>query len=177
MPEVSTIQYERLKAIAEGLLFLSGEPLPLARLAEVLGITVPETRQVIESLKRDYETLPRGMMLREVAGGFQLVSRPEYAEYYVKLSPGAEKGRLSQAALETLAIIVYRQPVTRMEVEAIRGVKCEKAIATLIERRLVKEVGRAEGVGRPILYGTTDEFLKYFGLKSLDDLPPVENFG
>ncbi|MCG0239038.1 MAG: SMC-Scp complex subunit ScpB [Firmicutes bacterium] len=161
------------KAVVEALLLASPEPLTAARIAEVLGVEEREARILIDDLRRDYQAPGRGLAIREVAGGYQLVTRPELADYVERLL--APKGRgLSPAALETLAIIAYRQPITRAEIEAVRGVSVERILDNLLERRLIREVGRRDGPGRPILYGTTQEFLTYFGLKDLSELPPVE---
>lgn len=160
------------KAIAEALLFASAEPLPLRRLAALMGLDERDVRELVEELRREMNAPGRGLMLQEAAGGYQLVTRPEVAQYVEQLAQPRPSG-LSHAALETLAIIAYRQPVTRAEVEALRGVSIDSALGTLLERRLVREVGRKEAPGRPILYGTTREFLLYFGLTDVADLPGV----
>lgn len=160
------------KMILEALLLASQEPLTLKRVAEVIGLDEKDARILMEDLQKDYEAPGRGLMIRELAGGYVLTTRPEAAEFVDRLLQPRSKG-LSHAALETLAIIAYRQPITRAEIEGVRGVKIDRSLETLLERRLVVEVGRKEAPGRPILYGTTDEFLKYFGLKTLQDLPPI----
>ncbi|ANB60255.1 SMC-Scp complex subunit ScpB [Anoxybacteroides amylolyticum] len=162
------------KAIVEGLLFAAGdEGLSLKQIATVLDVSEEVALDVLTALKKEYDAPSRGIQLVELAGVFQLTTKKEHAPYLKKLveSPGASS--LSQAALETLAIIAYRQPITRAEIEEIRGVKSDKPLQTLVAKALVKEVGRAEGTGRPILYGTTKEFLDYFGLKTLEELPPL----
>ncbi|BDG59966.1 SMC-Scp complex subunit ScpB [Caldinitratiruptor microaerophilus] len=165
--------WDRGKAIVEALLLASPEPLSAERIAEVIGIGAHEAALLVEDLRRDYASPARGLAIREVAGGFQLVTRPDLAEYVERLH--APRGRgLSHAALETLAIIAYRQPITRAEIEAIRGVSVEGTLNSLLERGLIREAGRRDGPGRPILYVTTPEFLKHFGLADLSDLPPVE---
>lgn len=161
------------KAILEALLLASPEPLPLSRLCEVMGLDEKDGRLLAEDLRRDYLAPARGLMLREVAGGYQLVTKPELADYVEKLLTPRGKG-LSHAALETLAIIAYRQPITKAEIEAVRGVNSDRIVEALAERRLVREVGRREGPGRPVVYGTTREFLAYFGLKDLSELPRVD---
>ncbi|WP_160155946.1 SMC-Scp complex subunit ScpB [Geobacillus sp. TFV-3] len=162
------------KAIVEALLFAAGdEGLSLSQIASVLEVSELEAKAVIAELQEDYRREERGIQLMELAGVFLLATKKEHAPYLKKLveAPGASP--LSQAALETLAIIAYRQPITRAEIEEIRGVKSDKPLQTLMARALIQEVGRAEGTGRPILYGTTPEFLDYFGLKTLEELPPL----
>ena len=168
------MEMSEYKAIVEGLLFAAGdEGLSLQQIAAVLEIEEEQARAIIHMLKDEYEQQKRGIQLIELAGVFQLATKKEHAPYLKKLVESPGSASLSQAALETLAIIAYRQPITRAEIEEIRGVKSDKPIQTLIAKALIKEVGRAEGTGRPILYGTTKEFLDYFGLKSLEELPAL----
>jgi segregation and condensation protein B len=168
------MEMSEYKAIVEGLLFAAGdEGLSLQQIAAVLEIEEEQARAIIHMLKDEYEQQKRGIQLIELAGVFQLATKKEHAPYLKKLVESPGSASLSQAALETLAIIAYRQPITRAEIEEIRGVKSDKPIQTLIAKALIKEVGRAEGTGRPILYGTTKEFLDYFGLKTLEELPPL----
>ncbi|MDN5348248.1 MAG: segregation and condensation protein [Clostridia bacterium] len=160
------------RAALECLLFVAGEPVAAASLAAHLGLTEDEVRALVKELEEFYRQAGSGLTIVEVGGGYRLCTRPEYAPYVESfLEP--EIPALSRAALETLAIIAYRQPVTRAEIEAIRGVKVDGVLATLQARKLIAEVGRRDAPGRPILYGTTREFLEYFGLKSLADLPPL----
>ncbi|QNO16218.1 SMC-Scp complex subunit ScpB [Alkalicella caledoniensis] len=159
-----------LKACIEALLFSSGEPLALAQIAEVLDTTPLLISKVLEELKSEKEE-KGGLLIREVAGGIQLCTKPQYHKFIQKLFGFERYNNLTPATVETLAIVAYKQPITRAEIEDIRGVKVEKAIATLQNRGLVEEVGRKEGTGRPILYGTTQEFLNQFGLKDLKELP------
>ncbi len=163
------------KGILESLLFAAGdEGLSLKQVCSVLEIGEQEATDVIEELKTDYmEDSGRGIYIIEIAGTFQLVTKKGNADYLKKLVESPSVSFLSQAALETLAIIAYKQPITRMEIEQIRGVKTERPIQTLVSKGLVKEVGRAEGTGRAYLFGTTKEFLDYFGLKSIEELPPL----
>ncbi len=161
-----------LKSCLEALLFASGEPLTLGQIAEVMDITPLLVSKVLEDLKQEKEE-SGGLMIKEVAGGIQLCSKPEYHKFIQKLFGIERYNNLTAATVETLAIIAYKQPITRAEIEDIRGVKVEKAIATLLNRELITEVGRKEGTGRPILYGTTEEFLKQFGLKQLEELPSL----
>jgi segregation and condensation protein B len=162
------------KAIIEGLLFAAGDGgLSLKQIAIVLEISEEQAISVLDELKADYSKADRGIQLIELAGVYQLATKKEHAPYLKKLVEAPGSSSLSQAALETLAIIAYRQPITRAEIEEIRGVKSDKPLQTLIAKALVKEIGRAEGTGRPILYGTTKEFLDYFGLKTIEELPPL----
>lgn len=162
------------KAIVEGLLFAAGdEGLTLKQMANVLEINESTVVDIVGELKDEYSRAGRGINLVEVAGTYQLTTKKEHAGYLKKLVESPSSTSLSQAALETLAIIAYRQPITRAEVEEVRGVKTERPIHTLTAKALIKEVGRVEGTGRAILYGTTKEFLEYFGLKTLKELPPL----
>ncbi|MCM3586453.1 SMC-Scp complex subunit ScpB [Mesobacillus maritimus] len=169
------MEIDKWKAILESVLFAAGdEGLSLKQIASVLEVDELKAKGIIDELQGDYEKNEnRGIMLIQLAGVFQLVTKKEYAVYLKRLveSPGVTS--LSQAALETLAIIAYKQPITRVEIEEIRGVKTEGPLQTLAARALIKEVGRAEGAGRAYLYGTTKEFLDYFGLKSIAELPPL----
>jgi segregation and condensation protein B len=160
------------KAIIEGLLFAAGEEgLHPKEIAEYLETDVRTVRETIREMQEEWRQAGRGVQIVEVAQVYQMTTLPEHSPYFEKLAQAPNRSVLSRAALETLAIIAYRQPITRMEVEEVRGVKSERTIQSLLRKGLVKEVGRAEGLGRPILYGTTREFLDYFGLKSLDELP------
>lgn len=162
------------KAITEALLFAAGdEGLSVKQLTAVLETDELEVRDVLEQLKESYESDQRGILLMEVAGVYQLTTKKEFAPYLKKLVENPGPSSLSQAALETLAIIAYKQPITRTEIEEIRGVKTERPLQTLVSKAIIKEVGRAEGSGRAILYGTTREFLEYFGLNAIDELPPL----
>ncbi|MDR4948454.1 SMC-Scp complex subunit ScpB [Neobacillus cucumis] len=161
--------------ILESLLFAAGdEGLSLKQLAEVLEVDELHASELIENLRQAYERDDqRGIMIVQLAGTFQLATKKENAAYLKKLVDSPHTSTLSQAALETLAIIAYKQPITRAEIEEIRGVKTERPLHTLMAKVLIKETGRAEGTGRAILYGTTKEFLDYFGLKNLKELPQL----
>jgi segregation and condensation protein B len=164
-----------LKAIVEALIFASPEPVTLKALAKLLDTEPREDiAAAIEQIKQDYEG-PGGLQIVEVAGGYQIVTRPELHEWVRRLFHERTTQKLSVAALETLAVIAYKQPVTAPEVAEIRGVTNTGVVGTLVERRLVKVVGRKQVVGRPFLYGTTREFLERFGLNDLSDLPKVED--
>jgi segregation and condensation protein B len=158
--------------ILEALLFAADEPLPARRLAAMIEDATPASIDgLVRDLNADYMREDRAFHVREVAGGYRLVTRPEFASWVADLRASDSSPRLSQAALETLSIVAYKQPVTRAELESIRGVAVEGVLKTLVERELVRITGREEGMGRPLLYGTTDHFLEYFGLPSLDALP------
>jgi segregation and condensation protein B len=161
------------RAILEAILLASPEPLPVKRISDVMGLDERDVRHLIDDLRKDYQQPGRGLYLTEMAGGLVLTTRPEFADYVEKLLQPRHKG-LSHAGLETLAIIAYRQPITKAEIEAVRGVSVDSALETLLEKRMIREVGRKESPGRPILYGTTREFMQYFGLKDLSDLPQLE---
>ncbi len=168
------VKLEELHAAIEGLLFVVGdEGITVEQLAAVLEMEAESVKEALGSLQRICEEQKRGIQIIEVAGGYRLTTRPEHSSFFKKLATSPIHSGLSQAALETLAIVAYRQPITRMEIEDIRGVKSEKAIQSLTSKLLMKEVGRAPGAGRPILYGTTPFFLDHFGLKSIDELPPL----
>ena len=156
----------------EAVLFASGDPVSALRLAEILKV---DKENIAELLTLEAERLAErgsGIELRETAGGWQMVTRPEYFSYIEKMAQTADR-RLSVPAMETLAIIAFRQPVTKQEIEHIRGVHVEKVLALLIERDLIQEVGRKPVLGRPILYGTTDTFLRCLGLRDLKELPAL----
>jgi segregation and condensation protein B len=157
----------------EAVLFVTEEPLPLAKLQEILGDEDPATTEAsVRALALDLEAPGRGLMVQEVAGGFRLATRAEAALWIQKLQQ-VKPAKLSRAALETLAIIAYKQPITRAEIEAIRGVAVDGVMRTLLERGLVRMLGRKTEAGRPILYGTSGEFLEHFGFKDLGDLPTL----
>lgn len=167
------------KSILESLLFAAGdEGLTLKQIADVLEIEEFEAMDIVNDLKQEYENNEqRGLQIIEWAHTFQLATKKENAPYLKKMVETARPQSLSQAALETLAIVAYKQPITKVEIEEIRGVQTERPIQTLISKGLIKEVGRKESPGRPILYGTTNEFLDYFGLKDLNELPPLRQPG
>jgi segregation and condensation protein B len=161
-------------AALEALLFASDAPLELARITEVLELSADEAGAALAELTAACNAPGRGLAVVEVAGGYRLVTRPELAPILVRLQRLRLKSRLSRAAVETLAIIAYRQPISRPEIEQLRGVGTESVLAHLLERRLLRVVGRKSTPGRPALYGTTREFLEHFGLHDLEDLPPFE---
>lgn len=160
-----------LSKIIEAILFVSGEPLQIGALAHALEVTEIEISEALEALESDYDYQRRGICLKRFGSHVQLSTRADYAPYIEKLLQPVQKQSLSNAALETLAIVAYKQPVTKLEIEAVRGVKCDYSVQSLVNKGLIEEVGRKETLGRPILYGTTDSFLSHFGLRTLDDLP------
>jgi segregation and condensation protein B len=164
--------YQHLKGHVEALLFAACDPTPAAKLAKLLEIDEQTTIELIDELQREMEQEGRGLTIVEVAGGYQMCTKPELASVIEKLAEVPDS-RLSVAALETVSIIAFRQPVTKPEIEAIRGVKVDGVVNTLLDRRLIREMGRKDVIGRPILYGTTNEFLQCFGLKSLQELPDL----
>jgi len=164
-----------LKAIIEALVFASPEPLTLKTMVKVLeGETKEDIAAAIEGLKQDYDR-PGGLQMVEVAGGYQIVTRPELHEWVRRLFHERSTQKLTVAGLETLAVIAYRQPITALEIGEIRGVNTSGVLSTLLERHLIKIVGRKNVVGRPFLYATTKEFLIRFGLNDLTDLPKIED--
>jgi segregation and condensation protein B len=167
----------QLAAVIESLLFAAGAPVPVARLVEALaGPSRAQVVAALDALAAGYEREGRGLRLVHVAGGYQLRTPPEHGPWVRRLL-GQRPPRLSRATLETLAIVAYRQPCTRVDIAAIRGVDVDAVLTTLLERRLVRIVGRKEAPGRPLLYGTTREFLELFGLPDLGALPPLRELG
>lgn len=164
----------RLSAAVEALLFASESPVSLSILAESLAAEPGDVAEALDAVRRHLDQAGHGVQLAEMGGGWILTTREEHAPAVRSLLRGKRKARLSRAALETLAIVAYKQPVTRPEIEDIRGVDSGSALATLLERDLVTLRGRSEVVGRPLLYGTAEEFLSYFGLRDLTELPRPE---
>lgn len=162
----------KLTVVVESLLFVADTPLTINQLCEVLECSPAVVEEAIQSLEQAYQG--RGLRLQRLGDKVQLVTAPESASYIQRLLGLGTTSKMSAAALETLAIIAYKQPITRAEIEAIRGVNSDSVLRTLVGRGLVEEVGRLETVGHPVLLGTTFEFLQYFGLNALSDLPPLE---
>ncbi len=166
---------EELNRIIEALLFASPDPLSIGRIKSVIpGLENQQVLEALEELREEYSKDSRSFQIVEIGGGYQLTSKPDYALWVGKLLESRAKQRLSKAALETLAVVAYKQPVLRSIIESIRGVNVDGVLRTLMERDLVRIVGRAEGVGRPLLFGTTREFLMRFGLSRVSDLPKME---
>jgi len=166
---------EELKRIVEALLFASPDPLSVRRIKSVVpGLETDQVLETLNELKNDYAGDSRSFQIVEIGGGYQLTTKPDYALWVGKLVESRGKQRLSRAALETLAIVAYKQPALRSTLESIRGVNVDGVLRTLMERDLVRIVGRADGPGRPLLFGTTRDFLMQFGLNNLADLPGIE---
>lgn len=170
------MEYQEAKSVLEALLFISGEPVSLDTLKNILEIDKEEIERLAEELMNEYRSRNTGLLIVEVAGGFQMATKPVCAPWIKKLLSITMPTRLSQQSLETLSIIAYKQPAIKAEIDSIRGVNSEGPLRTLLERRLIKILGRKEAPGRPLMYGTTREFLEYFGLKNLLELPTLKEF-
>lgn len=170
------MELKEIRAIIEALLFVSGDALSVKEIAAVIGQDEEVTRRIIKQTADTYNEADRGLMIIEINGSYQFATKPELYPYIELLIKPHTKQGLSQAALEALAVIAYKQPVTKSEIESIRGVKCDTCVARLVDKELIEEGGRMDGPGRPILYKTTENFLRLFGLRSLGDLPPVDMF-
>lgn len=166
--------HEYLKGALEALLFAAGEPLSVVKIAEIMQLERAQVWDLLANLEEDYAADARGLCLRKVAEGYQLCTKPQHFEM-IKLLEKTQEIKLSNAALETLAIVAFKQPVTRSEMEAIRGVKVDGVVNTLLEYGLISEVGRKDTLGHPLLYATNEKFLMTFGLNSLKDLPDYPN--
>jgi segregation and condensation protein B len=171
------IDVRELKAILEAVLFVSPEPVPVARLMSIVGtVSKAEVVQALDILAHDLDQEGRGIQLVQVAGGYRLVTKQEYGPWLKRMDKAKAAQKLSRSALESLAIIAYKQPLVRAEIEEIRGVETSGVLRTLCERKLVRIVGRKDVPGRPIMYGTTKFFLEHFGLQDLSQLPPLREF-
>ncbi|EPY07724.1 segregation protein A [Paenibacillus sp. E194] len=171
------MDFQMLKSIIEGLLFMAGdEGLNIKQISEITEQRPEVIEEAMNDLRADFERSKRGLQIVAIAGMYELATLPEHAPYFEKMAYSPSRSSLSQAALETLSIVAYRQPITRVEIEEIRGVKSDRAIQTLTNKGLIEEVGRAEAIGRPILYGTTKSFLDYFGLSTIKELPDSSAF-
>ena len=169
---------EDIKNIIESIMFAYGEPISIKELNSIINeeLSPKEIELMLTSLKNEYEENNRGIQIIKLENKYQMCTNKKYADYIKKVLEPKRKKTLSQATLETLTIIAYKQPITKVEVEDIRGVKSDKAIQTLIENNLIREAGRLDKIGKPILYRTTDEFLKLLNIEKLEDLPPIENY-
>lgn len=168
---------KEIKGIIEALLFVSGEPLSADRFKGVLEeIDKGKIKSLLWELQHEYEMRLSGLRIAEVAGGFQIVTRPELAQWIKKLKKVKQSSRLSRPSLETLALVAYKQPIVKAEIEDIRGVDSTGVLKGLLDKRLIKIIGRKDVPGKPILYATTKEFLQYFGLKDVSDLPTLKEF-
>jgi segregation and condensation protein B len=163
------------RAVLEVILFLSGEPVAISTIKDVFELPEPEIKRIMDELILKYREQNGGLLIVEIANGYQMVTNPEYSEWVKKFKGAQLSTKLSMPALETLSIIAYKQPIIKAEIEQLRGVNSDSAIKTLLEKRLIKVIGRKEAPGRPFLYGTTKEFLQYFGLKDLTELPTLKD--
>ncbi|MBQ2866998.1 MAG: SMC-Scp complex subunit ScpB [Firmicutes bacterium] len=163
-----------IKSALESLMFVWGQPLNVKDAAEMFNVPWREVYEYMKELQEEYEEQARGIRIREIDKSFQFCTAPENGEYIEHFCTPTKEKKLSQSAMEVLAIIAYKQPVTRSEIESIRGIKCERVIEGLAKKELIEEKGRSNGIGRPILYGTTKLFLEKFGFETLKDLPDIE---
>ncbi|MHC6179468.1 SMC-Scp complex subunit ScpB [Clostridium sp. JNZ X4-2] len=173
--EKKVLSRSRYFSIIESLLFVSGEALPVKQIALIIKCNVEFTRNLLSEMIDSYKEGCRGIKILKDNDRYSLVTKSENSSYVENLLGNNSKQSLSQASLETLTIIAYKQPITRIDIDEIRGVKSDKAISTLIEKRLIKENGKLNVPGRPILYGTTEEFLRYFGLENVDNIPSLDS--
>jgi segregation and condensation protein B len=164
---------DQIKAAVEAILFVRSEPVPMEELIEILDVPLIDLKIILQEMIAEYNEEKRGIQIMGVNGAYAMCTRPEYSEFIAKMSKPVKK-RLSPAAMETLAIIAYQQPVTRAEIEKVRGVKADKIINTLLDKGLIREGGKKDVVGRPLQYITTEEFLRVFGLSNLNELPDIE---
>ncbi|MCQ4727052.1 SMC-Scp complex subunit ScpB [Anaerotignum faecicola] len=169
------MKLSELEAVVEAILFVSGDAVSLTVIADAVGMDKATTKAIINSLAEKYESEKRGIRIVELDGSYQMCTAADCFDYIRSIYKTARKQGLTQSLLETLAIIAYKQPVTKSMIEDIRGVSAEHAVNKLVEKGLVCEVGRQDAPGRPILFGTTKEFLRYFGFSSMDELPSLEN--
>lgn len=167
------MERQKAEAVIEAILFTMGDSVEIDKLAAVIEENVKTTKKILEEMKEKYEQEDRGISLIELDGSVQLCTKNELYEYLIKIAKVPKKLTLTDTLLETLSIVAYKQPVTRLEIERVRGVSCDHAVNRLIEYDLIKEVGRLDAPGRPLLFGTTEQFLRSFGLKSLEELPEL----
>lgn len=168
------LEIKEIEALIEGLLFASGDVLSLDKIVGIVGLDNKTVKLILSNMIENIQKSKRGIIIREINDGYQLCTRQEHCEYIEKLFESRQKQGLSQAAFETLAIIAYNQPITRAKIEQIRGVNSDSSVTRLLERNLITYSGRLDTPGRPMLYGTTEEFLRSFGFKNIKDLPYIE---
>lgn len=169
------------EAVIESILFTMGDSVELSKLAEVLELDKKEVKDILEQMQKNYEAEERGITITELDGAYQMCTKPQMYDYLIKVAKQPKHYALTDVLLETLSIIAYKQPITRAEIEKIRGVSCSHAVSRLVDYNLVCELGRLDAPGRPLLFGTTEEFLRAFGVSSIEDLPilnqdQLENF-
>lgn len=169
---------EEIKSIIEAVMFAYSEPISIEELNNIINeeLSRKEIELMLNSLIDEYRENSRGVQIIKLEDKYQMTTNKDYSDFIKKVLEPKKKKSLSQATLETLTIIAYKQPITKVEVEDIRGVKCDRAIQTLLENELIKEAGRLERIGKPIIYKTTNEFLKLLSIETLEDLPPLENY-
>lgn len=165
------MEEKNYKAIIEAILFTMGESVELYKIADAIELDKKKTKAILEEMKKEYDTSDRGVSIMELDGAYQMCTKTQMYEYLIKIAKQPRKRVLSDVLLETLSIIAYKQPVTRAEIEKIRGVSSDHAVSKLVEYNLVRELGRLDAPGRPLLFGTTEEFLRSFGVGSVDELP------
>ena len=168
------MEEKNYEAIVEAILFTMGESVELEKIAAALELDKKETKKIIENLMQEYEKPSIGMKIIELDGAYQMCTKSEMYEYLIRIAKQPKKHVLTDVLLETLSIIAYKQPITKVEIEKIRGVSCDHAVNKLVEYNLVQELGRLDAPGRPLLFGTTEEFLRSFGVQSLDELPMLD---
>lgn len=159
------------KAIIESILFTMGESVELSKIAEAIELDKSKTKKLLDELIADYANAERGISIMELDGSYQMCTKPEMYEYLIRIAKQPKHRALTDVLLETLSIIAYKQPITRVEIEKIRGVSCDHAVNKLLEYNLIQELGRLDAPGKPLLFGTTEEFLRSFGVHSIDELP------
>lgn len=164
---------DQIKAAVEAILFVRSEPVPMEDLIEILDVPLIDLKIILQEMIADYNEEKRGIQILGVNGSYAMCTKPEYSEFIARMNKPVRR-RLSPAAMETLAIIAYRQPVTRAEIEKVRGVKADKIINTLLDKGLIREDGKKDVVGKPLQYTTTEEFLRVFGLSGLNELPVIK---
>lgn len=162
---------QNYKAVIESILFTMGESVELSKIADAIELDKNETRQLLDELMNDYASAERGIAIMELDGSYQMCTKPEMYEYLIRIAKQPKHRALTDVLLETLSIIAYKQPITRVEIEKIRGVSCDHAVNKLLEYNLIQELGRLDAPGKPLLFGTTEEFLRSFGVHSIDELP------
>jgi len=163
-----------IKSIIEALLFTWGEPLEYKEISKILELKLSDTREILDEMVIEYKDSKRGLQILQHNNCYQISTKPNMHKWINQLYVPEKKKGLSNASLETLSIIAYKQPITKSEIDYIRGVKSDKALKSLLEKDVVKEIGRLEKIGKPIVYGTTDYFLQYFGIKTLEELPTIQ---
>lgn len=171
------MEIREIQTILESVLFAAGDPVELEKLADIVDVDKRSLREILKNMMDSYNYERRGIHIIQLEDAYQMCTRGEYQEYVAALAEPRRKQSLSNAAIEVLALVAYKQPVTRSDIEHIRGVNCDYVVNRLVERNLIEEVGRLDAPGRPILFGTTQEFLRCFGIAALDQLPSFESFG